>query len=279
MENQKLLTICAVIAVRNEYPYLRVLLPLLASQQIDVVILDNGSTDGSKALYDLHKNQSVREVIDVPFTGVFALMELLEQKQNVYARLAHDWLLHHDADEILQHRNGTSSLRETIEEADREGYTALNFEEFVFVPEPASDYAGKNYLQAMKRYYFFAPHENRLNRAWKRTSAPSNTAGAGHRLEGERLLISPKNHTLRHYIMLSQEHAYKKYLNRQFHPDALKKGWHFNRISFTPENLQLPASGKPLQTTDPSQTLPLSRSAPSRLHFWQEGWSEGNAQS
>lgn len=37
-----MISICAVIAVRNESPYLKVLLPLLAKQGIDVAIIDNG---------------------------------------------------------------------------------------------------------------------------------------------------------------------------------------------------------------------------------------------
>ena len=45
------LSICAIIAVRNELRYLRRLLPLLAVQEVEVAMIDNESTDGSRELY------------------------------------------------------------------------------------------------------------------------------------------------------------------------------------------------------------------------------------
>ena len=43
------LSICAVIAARNEVPYLRILLPRLHQQNIDVYIVDNESGEESRA--------------------------------------------------------------------------------------------------------------------------------------------------------------------------------------------------------------------------------------
>jgi glycosyltransferase involved in cell wall biosynthesis len=269
MDSKKSISICAVIAVKNEAHYLRFLLPILAEQNIDVVIIDNGSDTECSELYLRYQRKPIISVIDVPYTGTFSLTQQLETKRKVYANSSHDWLIHHDADEILQHKNEGLTLRNAIEEADERGYTVLNFEEFVFLPEPEKDYMNRNYYTEMLRYYFFAPDINRLNRAWKRKTLLSNIHSGGHRLEGPQMNISPENHILRHYIVLSQSHAFKKYLSRKFDNADLNKGWHGNRLSFTPENLILPAAGRHLFTLENIVSKDFDRDNPTKLHFWQ----------
>jgi len=212
----KEITICAIIAVRNEAQYLRYLLPMLAEQDIDVVIIDNESTDESKALYELHKNRPVIEVVNQPYSGKFSLTDQLVLKKDIYGKLSHDWLVHHDADEIFQHKLPGHTFRNAIEEADANGYNVLNFEEFVFLPEYGVDNFNTNHFTSLDKYYFFKPGENRLNRAWKRNAQIGDLIQGGHSLSGENLNIDPSNHILRHYIVKSEWHAINKYLNRSF---------------------------------------------------------------
>lgn len=40
-------SVCAIVAVRNEAVYLNTLLTYLCKQGVEVIIIDNGSTDGS----------------------------------------------------------------------------------------------------------------------------------------------------------------------------------------------------------------------------------------
>src|ERR1700756_192856 len=108
------ISICAVIVARNEAPYLQYLLPYLAEQNIDVVIIDNESTDSSNKIYAAYANKPVIEVLTLPFTGVFSLPAAIAKKFEVYNKLSHDWLIHHDADEIMQHRESDRSLRNAI---------------------------------------------------------------------------------------------------------------------------------------------------------------------
>ena len=134
------LTICAIIAVRDEYQYLKILLPELARQAIDVAIVDNDSTDDSHQLYRQYRHHPVISVDRLPFRGAFSLSDQLEKKHEVCNRLGHDWIVHHDADEILEHRRASRTLRDAIEEADVLGYDIINFEEFVFLPRPGDDH-------------------------------------------------------------------------------------------------------------------------------------------
>ncbi len=266
---KKHLSICAIIAARNEFRYLKFLLPLLAEQQIDVVIIDNESTDRSCELYSDFMGKPIIAVETLPYRGFFSLYEVLEAKQEIYKKISHDWVIHHDADEIMEHYKSGLTLRTAIHEADDAGYNVLNFDEFVFLPEPNSDYSNRNYYTEILRYYFFEPTKNRLNRAWKRASQLSNMSSGGHILQGSNLLVAPNNHVLRHYIVLSEGHAKEKYLNRTFGSLDLVKEWHGNRLNFTETNLALPDRSDFVFRLRRYNANEFSRAKPTGKHFWQ----------
>ncbi len=264
-----MLSICAVIAVRNESQYLRVLLPVLANQGIDVAIIDNGSTDESHELYSHYLDNPIILVENTPYNGYFSLQEQLAVKQKIYNNIKHDWVIHHDADEFFEHRKPTLTLRDAIQEADENNFNVINFDEFVFLPEPATDYCTKNYYREILRYYFFEPQKNRLNRAWKRSSYFNNTTSGGHILFGDQLSIYPLNHILRHYIVLSSEHAIRKYLHRTFSEQEVSIGWHKNRLNFTRENLALPVSSQYLFQLPAYDSKEFRRDIPALKHYWE----------
>lgn len=269
--DKKQLNICAIIAVRNEFQYLRILLPMLAKQNIDVVIIDNESTDRSHELYSELMGKPVIMIETLPYRGFFSLSDQLKAKEKIYKTINHDWIVHHDADEIMEHFSPGKTLRDAIHEADELGCNVINFDEFVFLPLPGTDYFNDDYYKGILRYYFFEPSKNRLNRAWKRTSNFINAASGGHTLEGGDMSFVPKNHILRHYIVLSEEHARKKYLNRSFDDVDLTHGWHGNRRGFTQENLLLPENNIFLHQLERYDSKEFYRSVPASKHFWQWG--------
>lgn len=266
---KKSVSICALIAARNELPYLRVLLPLLAEQRIDVVMIDHDSTDGSQALYAAHAGAPILAVRHLPHEGVFSLTAQLAVKQHIIERLNYDWVIHQDADEVLEHRAEGRTLRDAIQEAHDRGYNALNFEELVFLPGPGDDHAGGNYYHDMRRYYYFAPGPRRLNRAWKVASGLSNTAFGGHHLAGRRVSLAPESHILRHYIALSEQRAIAKYLNRTFDPGDLAKGWHGNRVTINRENLRVPTESAYLLELESGLSKSFRWDRPTPRHFWE----------
>lgn len=267
-----MISICAVICARNEAPYLKVLLPRLASQGIEVALIDNGSTDGSLDLYREYSNAPIVILEHMPYPGYYSQTQQLQAKQRVYQRLKHDWVVHHDADEVFENPDPGLSLRDAILEADAGGYGVLNLDEFVFLPEPGQEFSGKDYYSGILRYYFFEPAPNRLNRVWRRDLFPENLMSGGHTLTGSDLSIFPINQVMRHYIVLGYEHALSKYLGRKFAPEDLAKGWHGNRLKFTEENLRLPESSPFLFTMEDPASRPFHTERPTKKHFWE--WTE-----
>ncbi len=267
MKKEKL-TICAIVAVRNENQYLKVLLPHLAQQDIDVVIIDNESTDDSQQLYSKFSGKPVIHVESLPYRGFFSLSAQLSIKKQLYDSLKHDWIVHHDADEILEHCKPEMTLRDAIREADTGGFNAINFEEFVFIPEPGTDYNCRNYYTDLLRYYFFEPKKNRLNRAWKRTAQFSNHLSGGHTLVGDNLIVAPENHILRHYMILSQDHAKEKYLNRCFDILDIVGGWHKKRLRIYENNMLLPDLSDSIFHLKDHSSKDFCKSNPVSNHFW-----------
>jgi len=230
--------ITAILCVRNEAKYLRTTLDHLVKNGIQIALIDNDSNDESKSIFEFYED-SIVSMTTLPYKGYFSLSEQLEEKSKVIDLTESDWFIHIDADEIMESPKDNESLRSGIERANREGFTAINFDEFVFIPEKDKSYEYKNFYTLMRWYYFFEPRPKRLLRAWKARQGLRQAAG-GHHLNGNFKLF-PKNFILRHYPVLSQSHANLKYPQRKFSPTDLKNGWHGNRVNVNETDMTLPS--------------------------------------
>lgn len=264
-----MLSICAVMAIRNEVNYLPILLPILAKQGIEVAILDHESTDGSREMCSAYMGNPIVSIRDLKYEGIYSQTQQLAAKQEIYQSIRHDWVIHHDADEILENYRVGYGLRDAIQEAHEGGFNAINFDEFVFLPKPEENFLGKDYYKGILRYYFFEPRKNRLNRAWFRKMSASNVPTGGHILSGNGVSLFPYNHVLRHYIVLGNDHAKQKYLYRRFDREDVEQGWHRNRLNFTEKNLSLPRGNKRLRELSTYDSMIFQKDKPSSTHYWE----------
>jgi glycosyltransferase involved in cell wall biosynthesis len=264
------LSVLAVLAVRNESIHLPGQLDRLLNDQLDIAIIDNGSDDGSREICEEFQSKGSIKICDQPWTGEFSLHDQLRLKADIIRSSNHDWVVHVDADEWLQTPKPGQSLLDGLEEADAGGANCVNFNEFVFVPMVGEDFYQTDYVQQMRRYYFFQPAYPRLMRAWKRSANVSNIDAGGHKLSGTNVQIHPVDFNLRHYIALSEEHVMKKYVGRKFSREDLESGWHFNRLGIRPDQLRLRNSNCIFQLNEPTDRA-FEKSSPTSQHFWE--WS------
>jgi glycosyltransferase involved in cell wall biosynthesis len=257
--------ITAILCVRDELPYLRDVLPYLAGEDIEVALIDNGSTDGTLEAVRSGDFPNVVRTESFPYSGSFDLSRQLEIKWALAKSLASDWVIHQDADEILHGPTSWGGLRHHIEQADSRGFNVLNFSELVMLPaDPSRD----DMLHNNSNYYFFEPKPMRLMRAWKRTANLAAGTSGGHTLEGD-VNVYPERMILKHFIVRSQEHAYQKYLDRNFSTADLRKGWHRNRLNFTADNLRIPTRGEHLHSLASPLDVPERLPRSTRTHFWE----------
>ncbi len=257
--------IVALITIRNEFHYIKYLLKYLRNQEIDVVIIDNDSSDIDLVQSECKKLDNIIDIIHQPFEGEFSLKKQLLIKEEIAEDIGADWVIHHDADEIFQTLSPLESLKSMIIRVNNLGYNVINFDEFVFIPESDTvDYCDTNYISSMKYYYYFSPEEQRLMRAYKRNIKVSNIESGGHKLKGENLNIYSCSMILRHYISLSREMLVEKYKNRKFSKEEIDRGWHANRMKIDWDKVKMPQ----INMLNHLDRNGISKSRPYSKHFW-----------
>jgi glycosyltransferase involved in cell wall biosynthesis len=262
----------AIVTARNEAIHIVSALAALIAEGLEVILIDHESTDETVALARLFLGRGLLGIERLPWTGRFSLVEQLEAKERVIEQLDCDWIVHADADERLTSPVPGQTLIEGLRAADQGAFNAVHFSEFVFVPRRGEDLYRQDYRRYATRYYFYRPTYPYLQRAWKHRDGLSNREYAGHLLTGT-VRQYPLDFRLRHYIVLSEEHAVRKYVGRPFSDAELARGFHYDRVGLTADALRFPADDAPKMRTLPDWTLgPFDTSEPVTDHFWR--WTD-----
>ena len=265
--------VVALLAVRNEKRYLARCLEHLHLHGVETCLIDNDSTDATLEIAERFRDRGVFRIDRLPFTGAFSLDEQLAVKERLATEIEADWFVHHDADEIREPPRPYQTLRDGIEAADRQGYNAIDFDEFVFVPTADDEPHGDgDYVERMRHYYYYepdSPDRDRIN-AWKKGPVVDLRRFAGHRVVFPGLRLFPQPFVLRHYIALSRAHAVEKYGARRFAAPELARAWHGDRAAFDPiafrfppaERLKRLVSGGDFDKSAPWRAHPMFAPAP-----------------
>jgi len=232
----------AIIAARNEAAYIGRCCRHLAEQGIRFVLVDNESSDDTRAIAESFRHRGLLKVVTHPYPGYYDWTGILKMKEQIARELDADWYLHLDADEIPEPPERGESLVERLSRVDAAGFNAVNFDEFVFVPESETDHhEGGDYVASMFTYYFHQPRTMRLVRAWRRHAAVDLATSGGHDATFPGRVVCPDNFVLRHYIALSMQHLRRKYSSERVYSAAeLARGWHRARSQLAGEPMHPP---------------------------------------
>ena len=236
--------IVALLAVHNEELYMERCLDHLFRQGIETCIIDNGSTDHTRQIAERFFGRGVFRIEETVYPRYFDWVAQLQQKELLAHEIDADWFIHHDADEIRDAPSPFASLREGIQAADTAGYSAIDFEEFVFVPTSSDEhFESRDYVSDMLYYYYFKPNDLHRVNAWKKPRERVNLADSGgHRVQFNAQKIYPVKFILRHYMVLSCEHALRKYGHERVYSqrEVNELGWHGSRAKFSPDKFRIP---------------------------------------
>jgi len=259
--------IIAMLATYNEERFIAGCLEHLIGQGVDVYLMDDSSSDATVEIASRFLNKGLIGIETLVRNGTFALLPQLKRKEDLAQTLDADWFMHIDADEIRLPPSGFANLLEAFESIDGQGYNAVNFLEFAFVPTIESpDHDHPDFQKTMRWYYPFVPtFPHRLN-AWKKQAGPIDLVSkAGHRVQFQDLRMYPTSFPMKHYLILSRAQAIRKYGSREFDKDEVAKGKHRSRLLMKPETMVFP-SQRELQTFASNDMLDASNH---RLkHFW-----------
>lgn len=235
--------VIAILAARNEEMYIGPCLEHLIHQGLEVLVLDNESSDDTVKNAEAFSGRGLIGIETVPYDGVMRWKDMLDIKVEWSRNLDADWFLHQDPDEFRTPPPGYRNLQSWITESDREGFNALNFTEYTFLPcRESPDHFHADFQKTLRWYYPFCAGEIRRLNAWKQQDQVVDlSTNGGHIVQFENLCPGPESGAMRHYLFLSPEHACKKYKTRSYDPAEVEKGWHEWRHRIGEEVIQLPS--------------------------------------
>lgn len=267
--------VVAILAAYNEERFIGGCLEHLIEQGVEAYLIDNSSNDRTVEIAREYLGRGLIDVETLPREGgVHRWPKILRRKEEVAASIEADWFMHMDPDEIRLAPRSDQTLVEAFEDVDAQGYNAVNFLEFTFIPTKESpEHDHPDFQKTMRWYYPFMLRYPYQIKAWKRQPETINlTRGGGHRVEFPDLRLYPETFRMRHYQFLSLEQACVKYLqNKNYDPAEVKKN--FWRAWVIEERMQLPSeSDLNVYTSDAE----LSISNP-RVQHVIEGWALAKA--
>lgn len=235
--------VVALLATYNEERFIAGCLDHLLEQNLKIYLIDNGSTDQTASIAERYLGHGLIGLETFPRTGMFSLRPLLERTERLANTLDADWFMNLDVDEIRLPPRSGRTLAEAFAEVEEQGYNAINFQEFTFIPTRENpDHDHSAFCNTMRRYYPFmsAPIATQV-KAWKRQAGPVEFAwSGGHQIRFDGLRISPQNFVMKHYLFLSVAHAHRKYIDKTYDPGEVEAGWHRARVALRPELIKLP---------------------------------------
>ncbi len=237
----------ALLATYNEERFIAGCLDHLIRLGIDVYLIDNSSTDETLAIASRYLGRGLIGIESFPRAGQYSWRPILERKEQLAVSLDADWFMHVDADEIRLPPRSDRSLAQAFAEVQAQGYNAVNFMEFTFVPtREAPDHDHQDFQHTMRWYYPFMPSLAPTQvKAWKKQPGAVELAwSAGHQVRFPGLRLYPEAFPMRHYLFLSVPHAVRKYVERRYDPREVEAGWHRSRARLRPEMIKLPTQAE-----------------------------------
>lgn len=218
----------------------------LLEQDHDVVVWDNGSTDGTWELLQ-SRREELLELRAVPREqiGLYEIYGAMSRHLQAGLVDRYDWVSWPDSDEILLGDEPDEPYAAFVDRVVASPYDWCQFENWNFWWTEADDPGVSSPVARIRHYALFATCAPRV-RAWR--ASVTNIREFNHNpLDGERY---PPLARLCHYPMRSEEQAAERLRTRA----GIRRGeqnWHYDRPIREPELLRIPAGALQRADRDP----------------------------
>ena len=216
----------------NEEDIIQESISKLIQQGIDVLLIDNGSTDSTVEKAEIFINEGLIKIDQCVFyesnIEVYDWSKILERKQDWAKQLDYDWYIHVDADEIRYSPWKGVPLSEGVRIVDNMGYNLINFRLFNF--KLNSNEVEDISVEDSLKFYVGTESFNRMQlKAWKRDSEIDLVTHGGHRALIRNPKIFPIRFIHKHYPIRSLEQGKQKIFKDRLSRYSIidrQKGWH-----------------------------------------------------
>jgi hypothetical protein len=208
----------AYVILRDEVSIVEELVAHHLRQGVQIVAIDNGSTDGTLERLEQMRGRDELLAYEVRATESYAWAELVSAGLALAKRYSPDWIIHIDANTFLESSRADAgrSLRDDIEDADKAGYNVLPLEVFDFYPTGDDDPGEASHYQRV-RHYTPRVKLSRLQEKIFRCH-PGVSSRGGHEIvfpPHVEKRVSPSFAVMRHYMFRSSQQGVEKLLRRK----------------------------------------------------------------
>jgi glycosyltransferase involved in cell wall biosynthesis len=229
------LRVLAIVNVYNEADIIGETIHHLLRQGIDVLAVDNWSTDDSPAqLAALAAANPRVRVVRFPAapSAQYEWKPLLENVETEAAASGYDWIIHNDADELRYAPWPGCTLQAALARVDALGYNAVDFTvaDFRYLSDDAEVEGG---MEERLRWFEFGRRPGHFVqiKAWRQIPGERHAlaSSGGHAIDRPGRRVFPLKFLVKHYPLRSNEQAWRK-IHRDRLPRVVDErealGWH-----------------------------------------------------
>jgi len=230
--------IVAMLSVYNNEDILSEVIEHLISEGLELVVLDNGSTDRSFEICEKFLGKGLLKLNRFK-SSKFEWATILRILYDMALSQSPDWVVRSDSDEFLESGVNNLKLKEAIIQADAEGYNLIQFDFFNFY---LTDNDNESAKSVRKKLTYYSWTHNYAYRAWKFVPGVAVENNGGHFPvfpEATNYKIFDRKFVLRHYRFRSKEQLNKNFsdkIERIKNSTELKMGWHVHNLEFEKYN-------------------------------------------
>lgn len=229
--------IVGMLSTYNEEDFVEEVIEHLLDQGLELVILDNGSSDNTFEICKKFQNQGVLKLVQFK-SSTYQWAIILIKLYDMALRESPDWVIRSDSDELLESGRNNLTLKDAIVEVDSQGFNLIQFDEFNFF---MTDKDNENSNSVKKRMTYYSWVSEFMYRCWKYSPGIRVEDQGGHIPvfpPDQKYKIFTRNFVIRHYNIRSKEQAEQKVMQRRariINTMEGERGWH-NRYEKYLEN-------------------------------------------
>jgi glycosyltransferase involved in cell wall biosynthesis len=224
-----------LMSVFNEADILSQSLQYHIDAGIQFLVLDNGSTDGSRELAESNIGRGVIAVREL-VTNTYQWAHLLDTLLSWAEVFEPKWCFLIDADTFLEAPREGQALSQAVADVDASDCNVINFDHFEFWPTGEED---SEITAVRQRLLYYTWADDRQEKGWLAYPGTRNSRLGGHQIDFPSNIVKrvyPTNFILRHYRIRSYEHGLRKvFLERRPRFVGEPIDWHTHYAGFHAE--------------------------------------------
>lgn len=202
--------VLGIMSVYNERDIIEYTILHMRAQQVPLIVIDNGSTDGSYEILEKYLDHGIAELTTMK-TEFFEIGLLLRTLYGMATNYNPEWLLVVHADEILESPFRSMTLKQAIQLESSKGHNLIQFDNFEFWPTEMDK--DDSEPDPTKRIRYYSWNDDWQFKCFKNYLGTNVDEAGGHLPifpPNVKVSLAPEKFILRHYAVRSYAQGMRK---------------------------------------------------------------------